>query len=182
MGELTRLISEVRSGSDGALGRLYELLYAELHKIAHARLRQTDGMTLDTTGLVNESYLKLVRQGELQVADRAHFLAYAARTMRSIVVDLARARLAERRGGDAEQVTLGPTLAESLALDTSGIVRVHEALQELAAIDQRLVSVVEMRFFAGLEEKEIAEALGVSTRTVERDWNKARAYLFAALK
>lgn len=183
MGELTHLISEVKSGSEAALGRLYEILYADLHRIAHAKVRQTDAMTLlDTTGLVNESYLRLIKLGELDVADRAHFLAYAARTMRSVVIDLARARLAERRGGELDQVTLGTTLAESLALDTSQVVRVHEALQDLAAIDARLVSVVEMRFFAGLDEKEIAEALGVSTRTVERDWDKARAYLFAALK
>ena len=182
MGELTTLISQVRSGSDQALGRLYELLYAELHRIAHARLRHADGSTLQTTGLINESYLRLVKLGQLQVADRAHFLAYAARTMRSIVVDVARERLAERRGGGATELTLDTTLAESLAVDTTQIVRIHEALEELGTVDARLVQVVEMRFFAGLDEKEIAEALQVSTRTVERDWDKARAFLFAALR
>jgi RNA polymerase sigma factor (TIGR02999 family) len=126
--------------------------------------------------------LRLVRLGQVDVADRAHFLAYAARTMRSIVVDLAREGLAARRGAGADPVTLSTTLAESLALDTSLVVHVHETLEELAAIDERLAQVVEMRFFGGLDEKEAAEALGVSTRTVERLWEKARAYLFAALK
>lgn len=183
MGELTTLISEVRSGSDAALGRLYELLYAELHRIAHARLRHADDHAqLQTTGLVNESFLRLLKTGRLQVDDRAHFLAYAARTMRSIVVDFARERLAARRGAGATHVTLGTTLAESLALDTTQIVRIHEALEELGQADARLVQVVEMRFFAGLDEKEIAEALQVSTRTVERDWDKARAFLFDALR
>jgi RNA polymerase sigma factor (TIGR02999 family) len=181
MGELTTLISEIRGGSDAALGRLYEILYAELRQIAHAKLRQTDASTLQTTALVNESFLRLVKLGRLEVADRSHFLAYAARTMRSIVVDLARQRLAERRGGDCTRITLDTALAESVAIDDAQIVRVHEALQELAAIDSRLVQVVEMRFFAGLDEQEIATALGISTRTVERDWDKARAYLMTAL-
>ena len=182
MGELTQLIAAIRAGNDEALGRLYELLYADLHRIAHARLRHANGLTLQTTGLVNESFLRLVKLGHVDVADRAHFLAYAARTMRSIVVDLAREGLAERRGAGAEQITLGTTLAESLALDTSLVVRIHENLEELGAIDERLAQVVEMRFFGGLDEKEVAEALGVSTRTVERLWEKARAYLFTALK
>ena len=182
VGELTNLISEVRGGSDAALGRLYELLYAELHRIAHAKLRHAEGVTLQTTGLLNESYLRLVKLGQLQVADRSHFLAYAARTMRSIVVDMARERMAARRGGDDLPVTLDTTIAESLAVDTTQIVRIHEALEELGTVDARLVQVVEMRFFAGLDEKEIAEALQISTRTVERDWDKARAFLFAALQ
>lgn len=183
MGELTTLISEVRGGSDVALGRLYELLYDELRRIAHARLRHADGLTqLQTTGLVNESYLRLVKLGQLQVDDRTHFLAYAARAMRSIVVDFARENLAQRRGAGATHVTLGTTLAESLALDTTQVVRIHEALEELGAVDARLVQVVEMRFFAGLDEKEIAQALQLSTRTVERDWDKARAFLFDALR
>lgn len=183
MGELTTLISEVRGGSDVALGRLYELLYDELRRIAHARLRHADGLTqLQTTGLVNESYLRLVKLGQLQVDDRTHFLAYAARAMRSIVVDFARENMAQRRGAGATHVTLSTTLAESLALDTTQVVRIHEALEELGAVDARLVQVVEMRFFAGLDEKEIAQALQLSTRTVERDWDKARAFLFDALR
>lgn len=183
MGDLTTLISQVRGGSADALGRLYELLYAELRRIAHARLRHADDRTnLQTTALVHESYLRLVKLGRLNVDDRAHFLAYAARAMRSIVVDFARGRVAERRGGGAIDVTLDTTLAESLALDTTQIMRIHEALEELAAADPRLVQVVEMRFFAGLDQREIGEALGVSTRTVERDWDKARAFLFAALR
>jgi RNA polymerase sigma factor (TIGR02999 family) len=183
MGELTRLISEVRDGDEAALGRLYEALYAELRDIAHAKLRHGGEQSLlQTTGLVNESYLRLLKVGQIDVEDRAHFLAYAARAMRSIVIDFARRTLAERRGGDRSVVTLDTAVAESVALDTSDLVRVHEALEELSQVDERLVQVVEMRFFAGLDNSEIAAALGMSARTVERDWEKARTFLFAALK
>lgn len=182
MNDLTTLIRSAQRGEDGAVGRLFELLYDELHRIAHAKIRNANGITLlDTTGLVHESYLKLVKMGQLQVADRPHFLAYAARAMRSIVVDFARRMLAERRGGNALHVTLD-TAAGGSVTDDEQIVRVHDALAELAAIDERLVKVVEMRYFAGLDESEIAQALGVTVRTVERDWEKARLYLFASLK
>ena len=183
MGELTILIASARAGDSGAIGQLYELLYTELRQIAHAKMRQSGDQTLlGTTALINESYLRLVKLGKLQIADRAHFLAYAARTMRSVLVDFARQRLAQRRGGDHLQVTLDTEIADAATAESEQIVRVHEALQELAALDERLVQVVEMRYFAGLEEQEIAEALGVSVRTVQRDWDKARTFLFAQLK
>jgi len=182
MNDLTTLIQSARRGDDGAVGRLFELLYDELHRIAHAKVRNADGITLlNTTGLVHESYLKLVKMGHLQVADRPHFLAYAARVMRSIVVDFARRMLAERRGGNAQHMTFD-TAADVSVTDDEQIVRVHDALNELGTIDERLAKVVEMRYFAGLDEGEIAQALGVTTRTVERDWEKARLYLFASLK
>jgi len=182
-GEITTLLAAARRGDPSALNDLFERLYPELRRIARARMRHTDQrVVLDTTSLVHECYLRLLGLDRLAATDRAHFLAYAARAMRSIVVDFARERQAQRRGGGATDVTLSTTLAESLALDTTQIVRIHEALEELAEADERLVKVVEMRFFAGLDEKEIAEALGVSTRTVERDWDKARAFLFAALQ
>jgi RNA polymerase sigma factor (TIGR02999 family) len=183
--DLTTLIELARRGDRPAVDRLYELLYDELRGIAHAKLRRSEGQTLlDTTGLVHESYLKLVRAGQLQITDRPHFLAYAARAMRSILVDFARRQLALRRGGDHLQVTLDTAAANSAGADDVGVevLRVHEALDELATIDERLVKVVEMRYFAGLEANEIAESLNVSSRTVERDWEKARMYLFTLLK
>lgn len=183
MGELTRLLSRARVGDESALGSLYQALYAELRAIAHARLRHGGPSTLlQTTSLVNESYLRLVKVGQLDVADRTHFLAYAARAMRSIVVDFARAAEAERRGGDQKMVPLSTTVVESATIDTAQVVRVHEALEELSSVDRRLAQVVEMRFFAGLDHAEIAEILGISRRTVEREWEKARALLFVALK
>lgn len=182
MHDLTTLIGAARRGNDRAVADLFETLYADLRRIAHSRMRQTDrGLLLDTTSLVNESYLRMVEQRQLQSTDRPFFLAYAARVMRSVVVDLARRQSAGRRGGDQLQVTLN-TAAGAPAGGSEEIVRVHDALEELGRIDERLVHVVEMRYFAGLDAKEIAESLGVSTRTVERDWEKARIFLFESLK
>lgn len=185
MGELTALLAQARAGDTAALGRIYTLLYGELRRIAHARLRAAPGeLMLGTTALVHESFLRLVKLGSLQVDDRPHFLAYAARTMRSIVVDQARQRMAGRHGGDGLHLTLD-TLADAAASRMASddeIVRVHEALDALAAADARLASVVELRYFGGLDDDEIAAALGLSARTVGRDWVKARLLLFAMIK
>jgi RNA polymerase sigma factor (TIGR02999 family) len=183
MQEVTALIQAVSQGADGAMDKLYELLYADLHRIAHAKLRGGNGPTLlDTTSLVHESYLRLVKLDRLRLEDRSHFLAYAARVMRSVVVDLVRESRAERRGGDQVMVTFDTQASDAQPASEDEVLRVHEALQELAAIDERLVQVVEMRYFVGLEMNEIAEALGVGKRTVERDWEKARSFLYASLK
>ena len=134
---------------------------------------------LDTTSLVNESYLRFQKSGAVALQDRSQFIAYAAHVMRSVVVDVIRKRRSERRGGaphvelDEEQVAPDPRENE--------ILRVHESLEELGAIDARLVQLVEMRFFAGMTENEIAEALGLGLRTVARDWEKARLFLHASL-
>jgi RNA polymerase sigma factor (TIGR02999 family) len=184
MGEITNLIQAAREGDAQALGGLYERLYDDLHRLARAKLRQGGPQTsLDTTGLVHESFLRFVKLGQLSVGDRGHFMAYAARVMRSVVVDAARRRLAERRGGDLQRVTLDDEVAASLATDDDGrLLQVHEALEELGAIDARLAQVVEMRYFGGLPEAEIAQSLGLSTRTVERDWEKARLFLHSRLR
>jgi RNA polymerase sigma factor (TIGR02999 family) len=159
------------------------VLYHDLRLLARAKLRRSAPMTvLDTTALVHESYLRFLRTGDLKVEDRPHFLAYAARVMRSIVVDLIRSRLADRHGGDALHVTLHTEIAESASVREDEVILVNDALEELATIDPRLVKVVEMRYFAGMSEDEIAESLGVSVRTVERDWEKARLFLYRALK
>ena len=174
--------SGVRSGDRQALDGLFSELYRDLRRLAHARLRRREAPTLlDTTSLVHESYLRFLRAGEVQVADRSHFLAYAARVMRSVVVDFARESAAQRRGGDGQRVPLNG--AEELPIaGEDEVLRVHEALEQLAGFSERLVGVVEMRYFAGMNEGEIAEALGLTERTVRRDWEKAKIILAAALK
>jgi RNA polymerase sigma factor (TIGR02999 family) len=183
MGELTELLQGLREGDGAAVDQLFVLTYRELHELAHQRLRRAHAITvLDTTSLVHECYLRLVRLGQLHASDRSHFLAYAARVMRSIIVDTIRSRLAQRRGGGELHVTLGTDVADSVAASEQEALRVDEALQELAKLDERLVKVVEMRYFVGLSPEEIADALGVTSRTIRRDWEKARLLLHAALR
>jgi RNA polymerase sigma factor (TIGR02999 family) len=183
MGELTALLDAARQGDRQALDRLFSLMYADLHRLAHLRLTRSERPTqLDTTALLHESYLRFVGLGQLDVADKGHFLGYAAKVMRSIIIDFARKRLAERRGGSAAEIPLDTDLAEALPSPENELIRIDEALKDLAKRSERLVRVVEMRYFAGLSEPEIAEVLGVTERTVRRDWEKARLLLFAALK
>ncbi|HJV59303.1 MAG TPA: ECF-type sigma factor, partial [Albitalea sp.] len=152
-------------------------------RLASSRLRRSGDMTLlDTTALVHESYLRFQRAGELGFADRRHFLAYAARVMHTVVIDAVRARQADRRGGQALHVTLNTEVGDALATGEDEVLRVHEALEELMSVDARLGKVVEMRYFGGLSETEIAECLDITERTVQRDWQKARLFLAAALK
>lgn len=180
---VTELLSAARRGDQKAAGEAFSLLYAELRRLAHSKLRQHQSMTLlDTTSLLHESYLRLVGAQALPVSDRHHFFAYAARVMRSVIVDFARARLAERRGGGANRVMLNTDIAREIATPEKDVLRVHEALEVLAKADERLAQVVELRYFGGMTEPEVAEALGTSERTVRRDWEKARLLLFAALE
>jgi RNA polymerase sigma factor (TIGR02999 family) len=183
MGDITQLLRQARAGDDAALSGLFEILYPELRRIARKRLALDDrGTLLDTTALVHECYLKLVAAERVQPTDRAHFLAYSASAMRSIVVDFARARSAERRGGGLRAVTLDSAVADAVPAGEDEVIGVHEALDELAALDGRLARVVEMRYFGGLADAEIAEVLEVGVRTVRRDWEKARLLLSAALR
>jgi RNA polymerase sigma factor (TIGR02999 family) len=183
MGELTALFQAARRGDESAVNQIFSVMYGDLHRIAHARLQRHQSITLlDTTSLVHESYLRFLKTGQVQLSDRLHFLAYAARVMRSIIVDAVRKRQADRRGGDMVQVTLNTAIGESVQAPEDEIARVGDAIADLAKLDNRLAQVVEMRYFAGLTEIEIAEALGVTERTVRRDWEKARLLLFAALR
>lgn len=183
MDSITQLIDRANDGDQNALKRLFAGMYGELHALARSRVHRSTPITLiDTTALLHEYYLRLTKLGVLNVTSRGHFLAYAARAMRSIIVDYGRQRLAERRGGGAPEVTLDTDSAQSVSSGEAEVLRVHEALEELAAVDERVVRVVEMRYFGGLTEEEIAEALGVSVRTVQRDWEKARLLLSIALK
>jgi len=169
-------LDALRSGRRESLDALTALLYEELREIAHRHRAGEQHATLATTALVHEAYLKLVDQSRANWNDRAHFLALAAVVMRHLLTDRARARLAAKRGGAHDVVTLdGETVA---ADDQPGaLLQIHEALDRLAVVDERLARVVEYRFFGGLTHDEIALALGVTVRTVDRDWAKARVLL-----
>ena len=163
---------------------LFESSYDDLRKVARARLlRGPRGPLLDTTSLVHESFLRIASARNLKVQDRAHFFRYAAHVMRSVIVDTVRTRMAARRGGDAPHVTFTGRLLHAAPSDSgeAEIVRVHEALDQLAQHDGRLAQLVELRYFAGLTDAEIAEALGTTDRTVRRQWEKARLLLHEAL-
>jgi RNA polymerase sigma factor (TIGR02999 family) len=156
-------------------------LYAELRRLARSRLRRSEPITLlDTTSLVHESYLKLLQSGGVTTSEQSQFLAYASHVMRSIVVDFVRRRRAERRGSGDPRVPI--EMAEGVQATEEEMTRVSEALDELEKVDERLVKVVEMRYFGGLSETEIAESLGVTDRTVRRDWHRARLLLSLALR
>jgi RNA polymerase sigma factor (TIGR02999 family) len=165
-----------------SLNAYFESLYRELHSLAHQQLRRGAGpATLDTTALVHEVYLRFADADQLAISDRRHFLAYAATTMRSVVVDIMRARCADKRGAGAGSLTLNTEVADAAAATPEDVVRIHEALLELSSVDPMLVQVVEMRYFAGLNEDEIADAMQLSARTVRRHWQKARIFLRASM-
>jgi RNA polymerase sigma factor (TIGR02999 family) len=183
MGELTELLHRANAGDEEARKELFANAYQELRAQARARLRDGGRNTLlDTTALVNESYMRFVQAGRLHGDDRAHFFSYAASVMRSVIVDFARQRQAQRRGGDVAHVTFDTEMSESLATDEEEVLGVHEALAGLEAVEPRLARVVEMRYFAGMSEEEIGTVLGITERTVRRDWERARLYLYAALR
>ena len=196
MGDQTEISDlELSRGSDEstAWNRIVPVVYTELRAIAHRQLRrERDSHTLSTTALVHEAFLRLADQPSIRFENEAHFFAIAARVMRQVLVDYARYHRAARRAGAHEPLEIeaiaagetGPTLVESLLADERAelLVTLDEALARLAALDSRLVSVVECRFFGGLTEEETAQALGVTARTVRRDWVKAKAWLQQALE
>jgi RNA polymerase sigma factor (TIGR02999 family) len=184
MDSVTELLAKSNAGDSTARGHLFEALYGELHRLARSQLNRAGNAagSLDTTSLLHESYLKLIQVDQMAAVNRAHFFAYASKAMRSVIVDLVRERMAERRGGGVAAITLNTNIAESIAQKDEDWIRINDALEALAVVDERLVRVVEMRFFSGLTEKEIAEVLGLSERTVKRDWDKARLLLMAELK
>jgi len=179
---IAALLAAVRHGEAGAVDELFGLLYPDLRQLAHSRLRSSGRFTLlDTTVLVHESFLRFFKAGSLEAGDKGQFMAYAARVMRSVVVDFVRHRGADRHGGDAVHVELDEGVDVPLDPGELQVIRVNEALEELGEIDERLVRVVEMRYFAGMTEEEVAEALDLSRRSVSRDWEKARLFLADAL-
>jgi len=177
-GEVTRLLSSARAGDSAALDRLVPLVYEDLRAIARRQLGREHGpRTLQPTALVHEAYVKLSGGAALAASDRSHFMAIAARAMRQVLVERARHYGASRRGGGLQQTTLTDG-SWTTDLDPDQLIALSDALDTL---EPRQRQVVECRFFAGLEEKEIAEALGVTERTVRRDWTKARAWLYREL-
>jgi RNA polymerase sigma factor (TIGR02999 family) len=169
------------------MDRLMTLVYDELRAVARRQLRRwRPGQTLDTTALVHETYLRLVDQAGASWQDRAHFLSVAGVAMRHILVDAARRRVAKKRGGEGLRITLDDLQPDQGGTDASRraveILDLDEALTSLAVRNERLSRLVELRFFAGLTEEETAQTLGTSERTVRRDWLKARAFLFHALR
>lgn len=183
MSDITGLLRRIHSDDKVAVDELVAHIYPELHRMARARLAGNTPITLlDPTSLVHEAYVRLRQGGRIEASCRAQFLAYASAIMRSVIVDLARQRRAQRRGGDLPHTSLHTDLVDSLADVDGDVERVHEALTELEAADPRLKQVVEMRYFGGLDEAEIAGALGVTERTVRRDWQRARLLLQVALR
>jgi RNA polymerase sigma factor (TIGR02999 family) len=177
MGEVTQLLDGARRGDKGALERFYAHVYAELNAIAKSQLARQSPLTLiDAPALVNEVYLRISRQDSLPGHDRGTFLGYAARAMRSIIIDYVRARGAERRGGDQLRVTL-VTDIEKKEFTGLSFEDLGAELETLERIDERAFRVVELRFFGGMEVEEIARFLDISPATVKRDWTKARMFL-----
>jgi RNA polymerase sigma factor (TIGR02999 family) len=182
VGELTVLLDAARGGDRDALAQVFAQLYPDLKAVARARLRRHRRLTImDTTVLVHECFLRLQKTGQLRVEDRGHFLAYAATVIRNVIVDIVRAEQADKRGG-GDDTTLDTERVEAVPDDRTNVLEIAEALDALAATDARLARVVEMRYFAGFSDEQIAQALGVTDRTVRRDWEKARAFLMVALQ
>jgi RNA polymerase sigma factor (TIGR02999 family) len=184
---LSELLSLASRGEPGALAQVFDEAYPELCTLARARLRgggRAGGGALETTVLVHEAFLRFARRGEVQAEHRAHFFLYAGRVMRSVIVDTVRERMAQRRGGGAPHAALTTQMQGEGPGSGSEeeILKVHEALDGLAEHDPRLLQVVQLRYFAGMTDAEIAEVLGVTDRTVRRDWEKARLLLLEALE
>lgn len=171
------ILTDLRSGAQTSLDKVVELAYHELRAIAHHRLGVRNlGGTLSTTALVNEAYLRLVDQSRAEWRDRAHFLAVASLAMRHVLVDKARERFALKRGGVQRQVTLDDQMI-AVEEQAGALLQLDDALERLASWNPRLAQVVDCRFFGGLTEQETANALDLTTRTVQRDWVKARVLL-----
>jgi RNA polymerase sigma factor (TIGR02999 family) len=179
---VTRLLLAWQHGREDALDRLIPLVYAELHRLAHAQMsRERSGRTLQTTALVHETYLRLVDSSQVSFKDRAHFFAVCARLMRRILVDRARARHASKRGGAAPHVAFEDWLVGRQPHDEE-LLALDEVLDRLALNDRRKSRVVELRYFAGMTLEETAAVLDVSPETVTRDWKVARLWLLHELK
>ena len=180
--EVTRLLEAWGQGDPAALEKVTQLVYEELRRLAHRYMSgQRGDHTLQTTALVNEAYLRLAAQEQPDFVNRSHFLAVAAKAMRQILVDHARATLREKRGAGAKALELDEAALVSPE-PTREILDLNEALERLSALDERKAQVVEMRYFGGLKQEEIAEALNVSEVTVRRDWTFSRAWLYAELR
>ncbi|MBU0640690.1 MAG: sigma-70 family RNA polymerase sigma factor [Planctomycetes bacterium] len=179
--EVTRILEDVGQGDAAARARLMALVYDELHRLAAGQMRrERPDHTLQPTALVNEAYLRLIGRGEARWQNRAHFFGAAAEVMRRILVDHARARLAAKRGGERARLPLDEML-DWTDEQPWNVIAIDEALQELETLDPQRSRIVNLRFFAGLTSEQIAEMLGISVRTVKRQWRYTRAWLYRAV-
>lgn len=180
--DITKYLKEARKGDSDAFNRVYSVVYDELRAIAHRHLyHHRPGETLNTTALVHEAYERLVGNSQIEWQDRNHFFALTSRAMRFVLVDYARSRTAKKRGGKAEDIPLD---AVQLAIDhrSEELEALDEALQLLAQHDERLEKLVELKFFGGLNYQEIAGIMDLSKRTVRRDWQRARTWIYSAMR
>lgn len=184
MTSLTQLIQRISSDNPPARDELFAAAYPELRKLARSRLYAggSRNTVLDTTSLVHESYLRFLGADHLRLDDRKAFFAYASRVMRSVIIDTVRERQAERRGGGLPELTLNTVMRDNLPAGETEILQINDALLALEQVEPRLAAVVEMRYFGGYSDAEIADALGLNKRTIGRDWEKARLLLLAMLK
>ena len=181
-GDITGLLAAFRDGDRGALDRLFPIVYRELRERAHRQLAgRRSGDTLSTTALVHEAYLKLTGSAHQTYEDRIHFFAVASRAMRQILVDYARRHAAAKRGSGDRPLSLDPEAVPGPGRSEE-LLELDEALAKLERLDERLGRVVELRFFGGLSVEEVGDAMGVSPRTVKRDWRKARAFLYQTIR
>jgi len=182
-GEVTALLVSWREGDRGALERLVPIVYSDLRRIAARYMRsENEGHTLQTTALVHEAYLRLTRERDRTWENRAHFFGVAAQIMRNLLVDHARTAATGKRGGGAVEVHLDDCGAALNAVDPEELLALDDTLRKLAEVDPRASRIVELRYFVGLTNEEIAEVIGVSEQTVKRDWNTAKAWLRAKLR
>ena len=183
MSDVTELLRRASSDDRSAIDELFALLYNDVRRMAHGRLIGGAPISLlNTTAVANEAYLRLCNAERLDITSRAHFMAYLSKVLRAVIVDFARRRSAERRGGAAQFVTLDTAIGDSVAAADAEVERLDDALEVLQRTDPRLRQVVEMRYFAGMSDDEIAKALGVTPRTVGRDWVRARLLLSVEMK
>ena len=180
--DITRLLNQAADGDSVAGEQAWSAVYDEVRRIAHRELKRRGGATLSTTGLIHEAYVKLASPDPGDVQNRSHFYALACRAMRQVLVDRARHRNAEKRGGGQAPVTLNAELVPAGPSPDAALLDLDEALGRLGRSHPRLVQVVECRFFGGLSFPETAEALGISLRTAEREWARARTHLYRMLQ
>lgn len=183
MAELTQLLKQAQAGDPDARDALFAAAYPGLQQLARARLRDGGRSTmLDTRSLVHESYLRYVQAGELRAEDRRSFFAYASQVMRSVIVNNVREREAQKRGSGWRPITLSTRISDNTPDGEELILQIHDALESLTQVDARLAQVVQMRYFGGYSELEIAETLQITERTVQRLWLKARMMLLAIIQ
>jgi len=180
VGEITQLLQRAGDGDDSVREPLYRLLYPELMRLARSHMRSVGTISLDAPGLLHDAYLRLCEQNRLPDTNRRTFFAYASKVMRSVIVDHLRVRGAAKRGASIPNVTLDTDAASSIFVENS-VAEIENALAALEEIDARACRVVEMRYFGGMTEQDIADVLEISQTTVKRAWRRARAFLFEQL-